>query len=99
MNRAVSACTTALTLPLKRAARATPLKAQTVRNVLMIIVAVVAVFAMQNSEDIAVHFLNWGITASFAALIGITYLLGMLSGWSVMGALRSSVSRVTEYRR
>ena len=66
---------------------------------LLIILIVVAAFALQNNESIPVQFFNWGITASFAAVVGIAYLLGMLSGWSVVGAVRRSVSRVAEYRR
>jgi hypothetical protein len=41
-------------------------------------------------------FLNWELTHSLALVIGAAYLLGMLSGWTVVGMLRRSFSRASE---
>lgn len=53
-------------------------------------------FAMQNQHDVTLTFFNWGLTQSIAVVIGAAYVLGMLSGWSVVGMLRRSFSRASE---
>jgi putative membrane protein len=65
---------------------------------LIILLAVVGIFAFQNNESVSLHFFDRGISASMALLIGSVYLLGMLSGWAVIGMVRRSVARVTEYQ-
>ncbi len=59
----------------------------------------VGAFAYFNREEVSVRFLDWSLTTSLAAVAGAAYLLGMLSGWSVIGMLRRSVERVTAPRR
>jgi hypothetical protein len=61
----------------------------------------VAAFAYFNRGEVEIRFLHWSVTTSLAALAGAAYLLGMLSGWAVVGLLRRSLQRVTEpeYRR
>jgi uncharacterized integral membrane protein len=66
--------------------------------VLVILVGAIAIFAYQNSEPVNVLFLKWGMTTTLAAVAGAGYLLGMLSGWSVVGLFRRSLNRVTEIR-
>jgi lipopolysaccharide assembly protein A len=56
----------------------------------------VAAFAYFNREVVAVRLFDWSVTASLAAVAGAAYLLGMLSGWAVVGLLRRSISRVAE---
>ena len=53
--------------------------------ILLILVGAVAIFAYQNFETVNVQWLKWGMTAPVAAVAGASYLLGMLSGWSVVG--------------
>ncbi len=53
-------------------------------------------FALQNQHPVTVTFFQWGYTASIALIVGVAYLLGMLSGWSIVGMLRRSLYRVTE---
>ena len=61
---------------------------------LLVFLGSVGIFAVQNTESVSVRFLNWGVTAPLAIVaIGI-YLLGMLSGWSVVSFLRRSYRRV-----
>jgi len=47
---------------------------------LVLIVAAVGVFAWQNHEDVSLRFFEWGFAIPIAALIGVVYLLGMVSG-------------------
>lgn len=64
--------------------------------ILVVIGAAVAVFAVQNSENVTLHYLDRQVSSSLALLIGVVYLLGMLSGWTVVGLLKRSLQRVTE---
>jgi uncharacterized membrane protein YciS (DUF1049 family) len=66
---------------------------------LVVFVAAVGTFAYQNRNDVAVDFLNRSVSCPLALLIGIVYVAGMLSGWSVVGMLRRSFERVTERRQ
>jgi hypothetical protein len=63
--------------------------------VLLVVVAVgTYLFATENNEPITVQLYNWHWTTRMAVLIGIIYLLGMFSGWFVVGMLRRSMERV-----
>jgi uncharacterized integral membrane protein len=66
--------------------------------VLLILVGAIGIFAYQNSGVVDVQFLQWGMPTTLAAVAGAGYLLGMLSGWSVVGLFRRSLNRVTEIR-
>jgi uncharacterized membrane protein YciS (DUF1049 family) len=63
--------------------------------VLLAIAVAVGLFAWQNHEDITLRYLDRGITAPLSLLIGAIYLLGMVSGWTVVGFVRRSLQRVT----
>jgi hypothetical protein len=63
---------------------------------LVVFAGAVGVFAWQNQQEVTVGFFDWGVTASVAAVVGIAYVLGMLSGWSVVGMVRRSIHRVTD---
>jgi hypothetical protein len=58
----------------------------------------VAAFAYENQQDITLHFLQWSWAVNVPLVLGATYLLGMLSGWTVVGMLRRSIYRATESR-
>ncbi len=64
--------------------------------VLLVFLAAIGIFAFYNYEAVDVRFLQWGLTIPLAAVVGAAYLLGMLSGWSVVGIFRRSWNRVTE---
>ena len=51
----------------------------------------------QRMEDVTFYDQHWAV--SFPTLVGATYLLGMLTGWAVVGMLRRSWSRVVEVQR
>jgi uncharacterized membrane protein YciS (DUF1049 family) len=63
---------------------------------LVIVIAAIAVFAVQNDEWITLKFINYTKEAPLSALLGIGYGLGMLSGWSVVGMVRRSWQGVTQ---
>lgn len=64
---------------------------------LVLLVAVVGLFAWQNHEDVSLRFFEWGFAIPIAALIGVVYLLGMVSGWSLWRGLRRTIIRATEH--
>src|SRR5262245_55082454 len=64
---------------------------------LVLFLAAVGLFAYHNQQDVTLQLFNWTITASEAVIIGVAYLLGMLSGWSVWGMLRRSLREVSNY--
>lgn len=66
--------------------------------ILLIVLAVVVVFAVQNNETVTLQYLDRSVTSSLPLLIAIVYLLGMVSGWTVIGFLKRSLRRVTERR-
>jgi lipopolysaccharide assembly protein A len=63
---------------------------------LLVFVAAVIIFAVQNNEPITIKFLGNSWEIALALVIAAAYLLGMLSGWTVVGMLRRSLRRVTE---
>ena len=67
--------------------------------VLILIVAALALFAYQNNESVTLQYFRRSITLPMSLLIVIVYVLGMLSGWTVVGFLRRSLRRATERRQ
>ena len=61
--------------------------------VLIVIVAALGLFAYQNGESVTLQYFQRSITLPMSLLIVIVYLLGMLSGWTVVGFLRRSWRR------
>ena len=64
---------------------------------LVLALAAVGVFAVQNHETVTLQYLDRSATCSLPLLVGIVYLLGMVSGWTVIGLLRRSLQKVTEH--
>jgi uncharacterized integral membrane protein len=63
---------------------------------LLAFLAAVGIFAWQNQYEVRVTWLQWGYTGSLALVVGAAYLLGMLSGWTIVGMLRRSFRRASE---
>ena len=65
-------------------------------NMAVIIIFAVAtlIFAVQNSQTVAVSFLNFRISAPLALLIAIIYLLGMITGGSLWALMRRAFEGV-----
>jgi putative membrane protein len=66
---------------------------------LVIVVAAVALFAVQNNESITLQYLNRSLSTTLPVLIATVYVLGMVSGWTVIGILTRSLREVTHRRR
>jgi uncharacterized integral membrane protein len=66
---------------------------------LLAFLAVLGIFAYQNDESVSVRFFDWAAPASLAAVAGASYVLGMFSGWTVVGFVRRSLQRVTARSR
>jgi uncharacterized integral membrane protein len=65
----------------------------------LVFLLAVGLFAFQNTDTITVHFWNWQATGPVALVIVAVYVLGMLSGWTVVGFVRRSLRRVEEVSR
>jgi putative membrane protein len=64
--------------------------------ILLIFLGAVGLFAVQNTEAITVTFWTWKTTGPVALLAIAAYLLGMLSGWTVVSFFTRSLQRVSE---
>ena len=64
--------------------------------ILVVVAAAVALFAFENQQDVTLTFYNFHLITNVAALIGVAYVLGMVSGWTVVGVMRRSFVRVIE---
>ena len=62
---------------------------------LLAFIAVVGIFAFQNSEQTTVHFLQWNATSALSVFVAGAYVLGMLSGWTVVGFIKRSLHVVS----
>ena len=69
---------------------------------LLIFLAAIGIFAWQNQQKAEVRFgvantqYDWKVEQPISLLSAEIYLLGMLSGWTVVGTLRRTLQRVTE---
>jgi lipopolysaccharide assembly protein A len=64
--------------------------------ILLIVVAAVVIFAMQNNQTVTLQYFDRSVSTTLPLLIAAVYLLGMVSGWTVVGFLKRSLRRVTE---
>jgi hypothetical protein len=53
-----------------------------------------ALLAYENQQGITLTIFNNQVSTSVPILVGLTYLAGMLSGWTVVGMVRRSLNRV-----
>lgn len=63
--------------------------------VLVVVLGAVGLFALQNQQEITLRFWDRDLTFTVAIFAAAVYLLGMISGWSIVGLLRRSLWRVT----
>ncbi len=66
--------------------------------ILVAIGAAVGYFVYQNHQEVTVTLYDRTWTGPLAGVAAVAYGLGMLTGWSLLGLLRRSFNRVTEYR-
>ena len=67
--------------------------------ILLVFLGALGIFALQNRQVVTVQFWNWRLDAPVALVSIAMYLLGMLSGWNVVGLFRRSISQVTSEPR
>ena len=63
--------------------------------VLLLLASAVGIFAWQNQEMITIQFFEWSVSYPLAIVVGVVYLAGIISGWTVLGVVRRSLRRVT----
>jgi lipopolysaccharide assembly protein A len=64
--------------------------------VLLAFLGAVGIFAVQNTETITVNFWTWKTTGPVALLTIVVYLVGMVSGGTVVSFFTRSLHRVAE---
>jgi len=52
--------------------------------------------AYENQHSVTLTIFDQSITTNVPVLVGLSYLAGMLSGWTVVGILRRSIHHVLE---
>ena len=67
--------------------------------VFLVFLGAVAFFAVQNMQVVTVQFMNWSVSAPVALTILSVYVLGMLSGWTVVAFVGRSIRRISESDR
>jgi uncharacterized integral membrane protein len=65
----------------------------------LIFLGALGLFAVQNTDTITVNFWTWKLTGPLALLAIAGYLLGMLSGWTMVAFVRRSLRKVSESPR
>jgi lipopolysaccharide assembly protein A len=63
---------------------------------LIIMLAALGVFVVQNHDPITLRYLDRVAMFPLAAVVGAAYVLGMFSGWTVVGLFRRSLKKVTQ---
>jgi uncharacterized membrane protein YciS (DUF1049 family) len=65
---------------------------------LVAFIGAVAVFAVQNQGEVTIKYLNRSESFPLSGVVAVVYVLGMFTGWTVIGLLRRSFRGVTERR-
>jgi uncharacterized integral membrane protein len=60
--------------------------------IVILFVAVIVIFAVQNRETVTMTFLGFGVRAPLALLAIGVYVLGAITGGSLLALLRRSVA-------
>jgi lipopolysaccharide assembly protein A len=63
---------------------------------LVVLVAALAFLSYENSQSTTLEAGNWRGDVPLPLLVVVVYLLGMLSGWWLVGLVKRSWQRVTE---
>jgi uncharacterized integral membrane protein len=59
--------------------------------IVVLFVAAIAVFALQNLGTVTMSFLGFSVRAPLAVMVAVVYLLGMVTGGSLWSLLRRSI--------
>jgi uncharacterized integral membrane protein len=63
---------------------------------LVLLAAAVALFAHFNQEPVAVHYWDYSVTSTVAALVGVVYLLGVVSGGTLLRMVGQAARSVVD---
>jgi lipopolysaccharide assembly protein A len=66
---------------------------------LLVIVAIIVVFAVENHENTTVKFFRQSLTAPLSLFFVAVYFLGMWSGATVVGFFKRAYHRATEHEQ
>lgn len=66
---------------------------------LLVVGASAYILFRENDQLLTLTFFERQLTAPVATVLGIAYILGMLTGWSLLGLLRRSFATATDFRR
>jgi putative membrane protein len=66
--------------------------------VIIVFVAAIVVFAIQNRELVTMSFLGFSVRAPLAVMAVIVYVLGAITGGSLLALLRRSVQATRSMR-
>lgn len=61
----------------------------------LVFLVTIGIFAVQNRDVITVSFLAWNLSQPVAIVTVAVYILGMLSGWTVLTLARGTFRRAT----
>lgn len=67
--------------------------------VIVVFIALIATFALQNLQSVTMAFLGLELVAPLAILVALVYLLGMATGGSLFSFLRYSIHKATSPKR
>lgn len=72
--------------------------------IFLIFAAIIGVFAFENNEPVPINYLDQSLSVQtiqlpMSVLVGGIYVLGMLTGWTVIGFFKRTVQHVTEDRK
>jgi lipopolysaccharide assembly protein A len=60
--------------------------------IVVVFVAALIIFVIQNAGSVSVSFLTWAIDLPIAVVVVVVYVLGAMTGGSLYGLLRRSVA-------
>jgi lipopolysaccharide assembly protein A len=63
--------------------------------IFLVFLVTIGIFAVQNRDVITVSFLAWKLSQPVAVVTVAFYILGMLSGWTVLTFARGTFRRAT----
>jgi putative membrane protein len=63
--------------------------------IFLVFLVTIGIFAVQNRDVITVNFLAWDLSQPVAIVTVAVYILGMLSGWTVLTFARGTFRRAT----
>ena len=64
--------------------------------ILLAFTGAAALLAYENQHEVVLTIFNTNATTSVPVLVGLAYLAGMLSGWTVVGLVRRSLHKILE---